>query len=166
MWVIIELECMSIFTIISILRKIGKNHDHIILSFDSSKNCDETNEIIKAIIQECESLGINVSIGPIFLEDEIIIDENPIIVEELFVASIVDKLKWCLENTDIVNSINTIGMVSTIIGIEPLAISQKIARENKNYNFEFYYADLLISDIASLVDKDQFRFTRIKRRKK
>lgn len=164
MWVIIELDDLSVFTIISVLSELKRKDEHVILSFNSSKSYDETIGIIETILQECRTLNLDVSVGPIFLEDEVIVGNHIVVVNELFIASIVDKAKWCLENVELTSSVNTIVMISAILGIEPLAISQKIAKEDDKYNFEFYYNELLIDGIASLVDNKHFKFERMRRR--
>lgn len=158
MWVNIDFS-LSIGEIISYLKTLDSSTP-IYISFNTlCKGIDILN-IIPEFLHKLKENGLNVQLGPHFVEEGCIIDDKVEIFDELYFKTSGEKIIWYTLHFPLPEYINTIVLLSENLGIEPIIIHMK--DKTKKFQYLFAQKDEIGEDLRNIIAKRNWKLVRIK----
>ena len=158
MWVNIDFS-LSVEEIISYLKTLDPKVP-IYISFNTLCKGTDILDIIPEFVRKLEENGLNMQIGPHFVEEGCIIDGKVEIFDELYFKTSGEKIIWYTKNFTLPLEITTITLLSSDLGIEPIIIARK--DESKEYQYCFVQKEEVSSSIKEMLNDSNYKLIRIK----
>ena len=158
MWVNIDFS-LSVEEIISYLKTLDPKVP-IYISFNNLCKGTDILDIIPEFVRKLEENGLNMQIGPHFVEEGCIIDGRVEIFDELYFKTSGEKIIWFTKRFTLPDDINTIVLLSENLGIEPIIIHMK--DKVKKYQYLFVQKDEIGEDIREMIASSNWKLSRIK----
>lgn len=164
MWVVIYLEGITPFMIYYLIDFLKtSNMENITISFDTYIDSENASLIIDEILDMLKSANIKFDIGPSFIDNRLIKNNETISMVDFYLSSSSDRILWYLENYEL--NVDKVAIVISELNIEPLRIMKKRNELLGKYSFLYLYQDKLIDEIESLLDSTIIRIRSLKEKK-
>ena len=158
MWVNVDFS-LSVDEIIDYLKTLDSSVP-IYVSFNTLCQGKDILKIIPEFTSRLESAGLNIQIGPHFVEEGCIINGNIEIFDELYFSTNGEKIVWFTKHFSLPEDITTIILLSANLGIEPIIIHMK--DKSKKYQYVFVQKEKIAEDMKIMGKSSNWNLSRMK----